>query len=218
MGFTEEPYGRHSTYQTGCPPGLTPSHDIEYIAIWKINAADRDEGFDCEDVLHNQFLKYRMMRDKPGDTEWFNFKDYSGISLVKTFMETMPWVVREVCISDIAPPKHSSHQLRKQHYKNTYFIRSAVKRNELLNQAQKPVIDAITTFIQSTDSFAGYVIAPCGSGKTMMTCKGLNGVCKAIICCPSNQIQEQWLSTLIGFEHVLLIGVGGTTSIGLVIV
>lgn len=217
LGFTEEPYGRHSTYQTGCPPGLTPSHDIEYISIWKIDAKDRDEGFDYEDLLHNQFLKYRMMRDKPGDTEWFDFKSQSGITLVKAFMETMSWVVREIPLSEITPPKRISRQLRKQHHKNTYFLRSITKRNELLNKVQQPVIDAIIAFIQSAILFAGYMIAPCGSGKTMMTCKGLKGVHKAVICCPSNQIQEQWASTLIGesvftTKQVLMIGVGGTTD------
>jgi len=217
LGFTSEPYGRHSTYQTGCPPGLTPSHDIEYIAIWKIDAQTRDEGFDYEDILHNQFLKYRMMRDKPGDTEWFDFKGQTGITLVKAFMEKMSWVKREVPLSEITSPKRISHQLRKQHHKNTYFLRSIIKRNELLNQVQQPVIDAIIAFIQSIVLFAGYVIAPCGSGKTIMTCRGLKGVKKAIICCPSNQIQDQWASTLINesvftSKQILIMGIGGTTD------
>jgi superfamily II DNA or RNA helicase len=217
LGFTSEPYGRHSTYQTGCPPGLTPSHDIEYIVIWEIVTQTRDEGFDYEDILHNQFLKYRMMRDKPGDTEWFDFKGQTGITLVKAFMEKMSWVKREVPLSEITPPKKISHQLRKQHHKNTYFLRSITKRNELLNQVQQPVIDAIITFIQSIILFAGYVIAPCGSGKTIMTCRGLKGVQKAIICCPSKQIQDQWASTLISesvftSKQILKMGIGGTTD------
>ncbi|NBR60213.1 MAG: DEAD/DEAH box helicase [Actinobacteria bacterium] len=217
LGFTSEPYGRHSTYQTGCPPGLTPSHDIEYITIWKIDAQTRDEGFDYEDILHNQFLKYRMMRDKPGDTEWFDFKGQSGITHVKAFMEKMSWVKREVPLSEITPPKRISHQLRKQHHKNKYLLRSITKRNELLNQVQQPIIDAIIAFIQSIVLFAGYVIAPCGSGKTIMTCRGLKGVQKAIICCPSNQIQEQWASTLISesvftSKQILIMGIGGTTD------
>lgn len=217
LGFTSEPYGRHSTYQTGCPPGLTPSHDIKYIAIWEIDAQTRDEGFDYEDILHNQFLKYRMMRDKPGDTEWFDFKGQSGITLVKVFMEKMSWVKREVPLSEITPPKRISHQLRKQHHKNTYFLRSITMRNELLNQVQQPVIDAIIAFIQSVILFAGYVIAPCGSGKTIMTCRGLKGVQKSIICCPSNQIQGQWVSTLIResvftSKQILIMGIGGTTD------
>jgi len=217
LGFTSEPYGRHSTYQTGCPPGLTPSHDIEYITIWEIDAQTRDEGFDYEDILHNQFLKYRMMRDKPGDTEWFDFKGQSGITHVKAFMEKMSWVKREVPLSEITPPKRISHQLRKQHHKNKYLLRSITKRNELLNQVQQPIIDAIIAFIQSIVLFAGYVIAPCGSGKTIMTCRGLKGVQKAIICCPSNQIQEQWASTLISesvftSKQILIMGIGGTTD------
>jgi superfamily II DNA or RNA helicase len=214
LGFTTEPYGRHSTYQTGCPPGLTPSHDIEYVAIWEVDAKDRDEGFGYEDLLHNQFLKYRMMRNIPGDTEWFDFKEQTGIALVKTFMESMSWVVREVPLCEITPPKRISRYLKKQHHKNTYFLRSITKRNELLNQVQRPVIDAIITFIQSAILFAGYVVAPCGSGKTMMTCKGLKGVRKVIICCPRNQIQKQWESTILSesvfsSNHILMMGTNG---------
>lgn len=218
IGFTSEPYGRHSTYQTGCPPGLTPSHDIEYIAIWKTDAQTRDEGFDYEDILHNQFLKNRMMRDKPGDTEWFQFKEENGISLVKEFMEKMPWVVREIPLSEIRPPKRILKQLRKQHHKNTYFIRSILKRNEQLNKVQQPIIEAIISFIKNMNIFAGYVIAPCGSGKTIMSCKALKGINKLIICCPSNQIQKQWLSTLINesvfsLKQILMMGTFGTTNI-----
>ena len=49
LGSTKEPYGRRSTYQTGCPPGLTPSHDIEYEAIWETTATSQDELFDYEE-------------------------------------------------------------------------------------------------------------------------------------------------------------------------
>ena len=67
IGCTEEPYGRRSTYLTGCPPGLTPSQDIDYDAVWETTATTRDELFDLEDEVHNHFMRYRMMREKPGD-------------------------------------------------------------------------------------------------------------------------------------------------------
>lgn len=217
LGFTEEPYGRLSTYKTGCPPGLTPSHDIEYRALWKINAQSRDEGFDYEDILHNQFLKHRMMREKPGDSEWFDFKEFSGLSLVKTFMNSVTWVLREIPLAEITPPKRISRQLRKQQHKNIHFLRCSAKRNQLLNTVQQPVINAISTFIQSDTTYAGYIIAPCGSGKTVMACKGMKGVQKAIICCPRNQIQEQWASTLIAgsvftSNQILMMGTDGTNN------
>jgi superfamily II DNA or RNA helicase len=196
--MTENLYGRRSTYQTSCPPGLIPySHDIDYDAVWETDAQTRDILFDYEDILHNQFIKWRMMRSIPGDSEWFDFKGHSPVDIVREFMKTMPWVKREVPLSEIAPIKRLSYQLRKQHAKNINFLRSPVRRNMVLNQIQEPVILAIQQFILNTLLFAGLIISPCGSGKTLMTCKGIKGLKKVIICCPSNQIQEQWASTLI---------------------
>jgi len=196
--MTEDLYGRRSTYRTSCPPGQTPhSHVIDYDAVWETNALTRDDLFDHEDILHNQFIKWRMMHNIPGDSEWFDFKGHSPLEIVREFMKTMPWVKREVPLSEIAPLKRLSRQLRKQHAKNTNFLRSPTKRNEVLNQIQEPVIQAIQQFILNVLLFAGFVIAPCGSGKTLMTCKGIKGLTRVIICCPSNQIQGQWASTLI---------------------
>lgn len=198
LGMTEDLYGRRSTYQTSCPPGLTPhSHDIDYDAVWETDALTRDDLFHYEDILHNQFIKWRMMRSIPGDSEWFDFKGHSPLEIVREFMKTMPWVKREVPPSEIAPLKRLSRQLRKQHAKNINFLGSPTKRNEVLNKIQEPVIQAIQQFILNMLLFAGFVIAPCGSGKTLMTCKGIKGLKKVIICCPSNQIQGQWASTLI---------------------
>ena len=218
LGMTEDLYGRRSTYQTSCPPGLTPhSHDIVYEVVWKIDTIIRDEGFEYEDLLHNQFIKYRMMRNVPGDSEWFDFKNQPGIVLVKAFMENMPWVVREVPLSEIAPLKRASRQLRKQHHRNTNFIRPLNKRNEVLNQIQTPVIEAIHQFCLNILLFAGFIVAPCGSGKTLMACKGIKGIKRTIICCPSNQIQNQWMSTLISEgtftdKDILVMGSNGTTN------
>ena len=217
LGMTENLYGRRSTYQTSCPPGLTPlSHDIDYDVVWETDAQTRDDLFHYEDILHNQFIKWRMMRNIPGDSEWFEFKGHPEES-VREFMKTMPWVKREVPPSEIAPLKRLSRQLRKQHLKNTHFLRSPTKRNEALNEIQQPVIQAIQAFIHDTAP-AGFVIAPCGSGKTRMTCKGIHGLKKVIICCPSNQIQGQWASTLSAegvytSEQILTIGssADGTT-------
>ncbi len=198
LGMTEDLYGRRSTYQTSCPPGLTPhSHDIDYDAVWETDALTRDDLFHYEDILHNQFIKWRMMRSIPGDSEWFDFKGHSPLEIVREFMKTMSWVKREVPPSEITPLKRVSRQLRKQHAKNTNFIRSIAKRNEALNEIQEPVIQAVQQFILNVLLFAGFVIAPCGSGKTLMTCRGIKGLNKVIICCPSNQIQGQWASTLI---------------------
>ena len=214
IGLTEEPYKRRSAYLTGCPPGLTPSQDIDYDAVWETTATTRDELGDMEDEVHNHFLKYRMMRSKPGDSEWFNFQGKNPYDEVTKFMESRSWVKRQILLSEI---KHnSSRYLRKQFHKNLQYIKDRTKRNELLNRLQEPVIAAIAMFMKD-DNKAGYVIAPCGSGKTMMTVKGIRGVKKCVICCPSNQIQKQWESTLLAEgiftkPQIHIIGCEGTTD------
>lgn len=212
LGCTENPYGRRSTYLTGCPPGLTPSQDIDYDAIWETTATTRDELFDLEDEVHNQFLKYRMMREKPGDSEWFNFQGKNPGDEVKRFMESRPWVKRQLPLSEITPPKKSSRYLRKQHHKNLQYIKVRSSRNITLDLIQEPVISAIAEFMADADNRAGYVIAPCGSGKTVMCSKGIRGVKKCVICCPSKQIQNQWRTTLLAediFDESLIHFVGG---------
>lgn len=217
LGCTEEPYGRRSTYLTGCPPGLTPSQDIDYDAVWETTATTRDELFDLEDEVHNHFLKYRMMREKPGDSEWFNFQGKNPQDEVKRFMESRPWVKRQLTLSEITPPKRSSRYLRKQYHKNLQYIKIRTSRNATLNLLQEPVISAIAMFMADADNRAGYVIAPCGSGKTNMSSKGIRGVKKCVICCPSKQIQNQWLATLLteGIftePQIHIVGGAGTTD------
>jgi superfamily II DNA or RNA helicase len=217
VGCSEEPYGRRSTYLTGCPPGLTPSYDIDYDAVWETTATTREDLFDFEDELHNQFLKYRMMREKPGDSEWFNFQGKNPYDEVKQFMESRVWVKREVPLSEISPPKRHSRYLRKQYHKNLQYIKGRSFRITTLNLLQEPVISAIAMFMIDATNRAGYVIAPCGSGKTIMSSKGIRGVKKCVICCPSKQIQNQWLATLLAEGiftelQIHIVGGAGTTD------
>jgi len=218
LGRTEEPYGRRSTYLTGCPPGLTPSYDIDYEGMWETTATIRDELFDYEEEVHNYFLKYRMMREIPGDSEWFNFQGRSPYDAVKAFMETRSWVKRQVPLSEIAPPKRLSRYMRRQYQKNLKYLKICGKRNDILNTLQEPVISAIHAFVFGSPNRAGLVIAPCGSGKTIMSVKGFLGIKKAVICCPSKQIQTQWRNTLIAESafidaQIHFVGGSGTTDV-----
>jgi hypothetical protein len=123
IGCSEELYGRRSTYLTGCPPGLTPSYDIEYEGVWETTATTKDELFDYEDEVDNHFLKYRMMRQIPGDSEWFNFQGNNPYDIVKSFMDTRTWVKRQLSLSEIKPPKRSMRYLRKQYHKNLFYLK-----------------------------------------------------------------------------------------------
>ena len=217
IGCTEEPHGRRSTYLTGCPPGLTPSHDIDYDALWETTATTRDELFDLESEVHDNFLKYRMMREKPGDSEWFNFQGRIPYDAVKRFMESRTWVRRQIQLSEFSPRKNCSQNMRKQYHQNLKHIKVRSLRNTALNLIQEPVISSISSFMANADCRAGYVVAPCGSGKTVMTAKGICGVRKCVICCPSKQIQTQWKVTLVEEgvfpeSQILILGCAGTTD------
>jgi hypothetical protein len=132
--------------------------------MWETTATTSEELFEHEDEVDNHFLKYRMMREIPGDSEWFNFQGRSPYDVVKTFMETRPWVKRQIPLSEIAPPKRLSRYMRRQYQKNLQYIKTREKRNETLNAIQEPVSSAIHSFVFDSTNRAGYVTAPCGSG------------------------------------------------------
>jgi superfamily II DNA or RNA helicase len=218
IGCSQELYGRRSTYLTGCPPGLTPSYDIEYEGVWETTATTKDELFDYEDEVDDHFLKYRMMREIPRDSEWFNFQGNNPYDIVKSFMDTRTWVKRQLSLSEIKPPKRSLRYLRKQYHKNLSYLKTRAKRNAVLDGLQQPIISNIRSFVFESESKAGYIIAPCGSGKTIMTIKGIRGIKKCVISCPSKQIQNQWKNSLIAESifnesQIYFIGGSGTTDI-----
>lgn len=217
LGCTGEPYGRRSTYLTGCPPGLTPSHDIEYEGVWETSAATRDELFDHEDEVHNWFVRKRMMRETPGDSEWFRVSQEE----VATFVESRPWCIRRVPLSEICPPKKTSRYLRRNYSKNLSFLKRRDARNETLGQLQSPFISAIEVFRTDPSRDAGYAVAPCGSGKTRMTSVGIRGCKTCVVCCPSKQIQLQWYATLIAegtfsSTEISFVGGAGTTDVDVI--
>lgn len=223
LGCTRDPYGRRSTYLTGCPPGLSPSQDMDYDALWETTAQTQDELFELEDEAHNQFLKHRMMRARPGDTEWFRFQGANPCDAVSRWIDARPWVKRRVPLSEISASMPSSRYLRKQHHKNLSYLKNRTARNETLDVLQAPVVSAIAQFAADVGVRAGYVIAPCGSGKTIMTAKGIRAgaVRKCVICCPSRQIQQQWADTLVAEAvfsepHIHLVGGAGTTDPGII--
>ena len=73
VGCTGNPYDRRSTYLTGCPPGMSPSHVLEYRAIFETNATSLEEVKDYEEEVHNIGYKYRLMHCVPNDSEWFDY-------------------------------------------------------------------------------------------------------------------------------------------------
>jgi superfamily II DNA or RNA helicase len=221
LGKTINPYARRSTYLTGCPPNLTPSQDLEFIAIWETTADCDSELRDYEDALHDYFHAYRMMRSIPNDTEWFNFGTLRPIEywidLIKSFITSRPWFKREMPLHEVIPVYSTRRYLSRQLRKNLKYIRNESVRNERLSKLQEPVIQKILEFVDDADNLAGVVIAPCGSGKTLMCVIGIKKIARCIICCPSTHIQQQWRDTIkaIGLfsdESIYLVGGEGTTD------
>jgi superfamily II DNA or RNA helicase len=213
LGCTGAPHGRLSTYLTGCPPGLTPSQDIEFESIWKTTARSLEELKDLEDIVHDRFVSKRMMRERPGDSEWFRVSREE----VESFVESRPWCVRRVPLSEIQPPNRTSRYLRRNYSKNLKFIKQRDTRNTTLGVLQAPMISAIEAFRADPTREAGYAVAPCGSGKTRITAVGIRGTKTCIVCCPSRQIQTQWYATLIAegtfsASEISFVGGMGTTD------
>ena len=227
IGCTTNLYNRRSTYMTGCPPGLTPSCDIEYISVWETCAATREDLFSHEEEIHNYFYKYRLIRRHRGDTEWFRFSDCVSekdlLQRVAGYMnEQCSWVVRNVPIGEIRS-EMSGRFLNVNYFPNMNFLKENELRKVVIDELQLPVIESICAFIGGAGD-AGYVIAPCGSGKTRMTCIALCAAAagggsanRLIICCPSHIIQSQWIRELVahgGFSNsdCLRIGAGASAT------
>lgn len=237
IGCTGDPNARNSTFLTGCPPGMTPSCDMVFDGLWETTAIGHEELEDIEERVHDHFLEYRMQRERPGDSEWFNFRGLNAIEELAQFFACAParaWIKRRVPQEEIRAitaqrDAGRGRFLNKMIHKNFRIIKNADQRLRALNEIQTPVVAQIRDFIASAgatqDSRACYIVAPCGSGKTVMVCKGIHAaqdLCPQtprgiIICAPTNQIQVQWHDALIAWNvmsenDIHYVGDTGTTN------
>jgi superfamily II DNA or RNA helicase len=218
LGLTQYLYGRKGTYRTGCVPGFDPSHELDFIAAWNTNATTSSELRKYEGILHRQFAHYRMIRSTGNPTEWFQFPvGVDPIAAISSFIRSLcPWITSQIDLESIRPKKHKQLYLNTIYHKNIEYCEEECERITLLEKEQAPVIEAIKSFLASSN-VAGTIIAPCGSGKTRMTCDAIKGLQRVIICCPLQQIQTQWNETLLSQkvftkEEIKLIGGKGTTD------
>lgn len=188
LGCTSEPHGRIGTYLTGCPP--KPEYKIKYYGLWKIKAINMKDLLYYETCLHEKFHSFRMEK-----SEWFEFKE-SYLEQINQYLVCSKFVKSKVEFKDVPNPKQKSILETNYYQKNTEkFIVDKSTKNEALDAIQAPVIERLVQFINS-DELAGQLIAPCGSGKTMMTCKAIETLNRIVICVPSLCIQEQWKYTI----------------------
>jgi superfamily II DNA or RNA helicase len=222
LGLTCNLKDRRSTYLTGCPPGLTPSQELEYYGIWETTAGQPAEIAEFEERLHDHFHTHRLFRADSGSTEWFKFATgETGIIAVREFLKGQPWVCGEVPLEEVAAMSRArtSGQLKASYRKNLKILRSFDARISVLTGLQEPVIDAIFAFLSAVTERAAWFTAPCGAGKTLMTANAMSrsGTQRAIICCPRDQIQTHWKAALLSKgvfseEEILLLGGSGTTD------
>ena len=218
IGSTRNPHNRLCNYHTSYPPNfedLAP----QYYRIYETNASNRDELYDFEEYVHDYFLKYRTHRSGHSfdSSEWFNFNDVEDpLKLIDEFVTSQTWYLKTVKLDDIVRPK----TITSNYAKNMKFIKHNDSRLELLETTQAPVINKMCDFINDRERAAGFVIAPCGSGKTVMASKSIlnTNLERVVICCPANQIQLQWYDTLVRLgvfkqSEIILIGNIGTTDI-----
>ena len=217
LGLTEDLYGRHGTYQTGCPPGFDPSHELDYIVAWGTNATSASMLKRYEAILHNQFAHLRMKRTTGRLTEWFQFPvGVEPIAEISTIVSKFSWIISIIDVESIRPKQRTQIYMNTSYHKNIYFCEDDVERSAMINAEQAPVIYTIQSFIASPNP-AGTILAPCGFGKTRVACEGMRGLQRVIICCPLKEIQKQWnktllLRTIFAADQILLIGGKGITN------
>jgi superfamily II DNA or RNA helicase len=224
IGLTGNPHGRLSTYLTGCPPGLTPSHDIQFHFLWETTATTVEELQDYEAEAHDFLFAERMMRIKSGDSEWFNLKTAAAVERFRQFIESRPWFKRTVPLTEVIRPATSQSLIRPYNRNLRFFKRSLEERRVALAAIQGPWIAALSAFLSDSSQIAGKIECPCSSGKTRTTCVAINGLIgRLILSAPSETILLQWRQTLLdhgGFTEadILLIGssTGGTTDPALI--
>lgn len=241
IGCTRDPIARWRTYLTGCPPGMEPSQDIYFCGVWETGATTSEELTNYEDIVHNRFHYFRLMRRDPGDSEWFRFRVRDPLTEIAQFLENRelcPWIKRRVPLDELKhieladavaslPPRFMRQQVRK----NTLIAHSQRTRIDKLNAMQEPVIvhvceelARITASTTPMNARAGHIIAPCGSGKTVIMCEALRRagsntqVQRVVICVPTGRIAAQWRETLISrsvfsANEITMVGSDGTTNV-----
>ena len=148
------PKNRLGSYLTGCPPGLEPSQDIQFIGLWETDSTNIEDLKEYEEHLFERLEKFRLQRKRPFDSEWFKFKDMSitdVIDMIRRFMNTRPWVIREVSVDEVKSLNISNSErkgLNKKYRKNLKYIKNSDCRNRMLDRLQEPIINGIAMFME----------------------------------------------------------------------
>jgi superfamily II DNA or RNA helicase len=164
------------------------------VALWEIDG-DAINLYDAEAALHDHFYRHRLSHGRRNDTEWFRFMDGTALEQIRAFLTRQPWFKREIP-TDALPVLTRPRFLQNPTPSNRGFLKTNEVRLVALTALQDPVTHAIREWFADPTREAGTLLAPCGSGKTIMTVKAVHDVKRMIICVPSHTIQSQWVGAL----------------------
>lgn len=206
--------------------------DISYDRVFLTNAVMHGDMLLIERAFHTHFAQYRAKRERIDDSEWFDFEDarkcgYDPLREIDAFAASLPSIERALDAAEIARACACSQAGTRAHSTSDpprmqltpFIVRARTDEHasdpitlhtRALIAAQKPIISQIREFLEDDSRDAGYVIAPCGSGKTVMTCDAMREFMQSraidtertthtnvIVCVPVECIQAQWHRTLV---------------------
>lgn len=188
LGCTESPPNRLSTYCTGYPPFETPF----FLRVWHTGVTTRCELLREEQAIHRFFQPCRLHKfEGCGFTEWFDFHTLTGSleQQLDAYAAKQKWTQ---VVENLPRKIYPVHEFDR----NMHHLHRESDRLETLTQMQAPAIQAIRDFLARKEG-AGYLVAPCGFGKTYLTVEALSEVHRIIVCCPRISIARQWRDTFI---------------------
>ena len=180
IGMTKDPRSRITNYITHHVGDSPPV----YYKIWRVRDEKLEETlalahFDQRVVKTGSTMQSEVVRATKAQIEAYVPRDPQRVAIAPhTMMPAETYVARY----DVA-------QRFEEHW-------------EELRVIQMPVIGAIAAFFRDPDVLARKLRAPCGTGKTHMTCEAIrlaaadNQAFKVCIICPTRLIADQWRGNL----------------------
>lgn len=177
IGCSHDPHQRKENITGVYPP---TEKCAWWMRLWETTAHDHMTMEQYEHEVHAEFATERLTG--PRHLEFFRLES-TDLTRVEAFITSRPWFVREWHLEDI--PRKSRLLSRPE------------DRMNALCEIQRPIIENIRAFVHDVEMEAAHIVAPCGSGKTVMTCRGVVDIRRLIVCCPSLAIRGQWRETMI---------------------
>jgi superfamily II DNA or RNA helicase len=160
-------------------------------------------------VRERGYAEYYIQEE--GGKEWY-YSDcpISFLELRLDFLQKKNLPVLEVFREDCFPVRNLTKEEKDELEKEDSFIQNVkmeIKANEdtrlkRLIQFQQPHIQLLQTMFTTQTPEAGLVIAPCGYGKTIVSCQSLKNIVNRLtICVPNTALKSMWKDALLNHSH-----------------